>query len=52
MWYSCRYSITVDLPAGVQTYKFVLDGQKWVHDPANPDQDGYFHDSVIAVGLK
>ena len=46
-----RYSITVELPPGQQTYKFVLDGQKWVHDPGNPEQNGYFHDSVIAVGV-
>ena len=44
-----RYAIKVTLPAGVHEYKFVIDGNQWIHDPANPDQNGYFHDSVLKL---
>ncbi len=45
-----RYSAKVTLPAGTHEYKFVLNGQKYIHDPGNPDQSGFFHDSVIKLG--
>ncbi len=44
-----RYAIKVELSPGKHEYKFVIDGQKWVHDPANPDQVGYFHDSLLKL---
>ena len=44
-----RYAIKVTLESGSHEYKFVVDGQKWVHDPANPDQVGYFHDSLLKL---
>jgi peroxiredoxin len=44
-----RYSVKVNLPAGTHQYKFVLDGSKWIHDPGNSEQDGFFHDSVIKL---
>jgi peroxiredoxin len=44
-----RYSAKVTLPAGTHEYKFVLDGQKYIHDPGNPEQSGFFHDSVIKL---
>jgi peroxiredoxin len=47
-----RYSVKVTLPAGTHEYKFVLDGQKYVHDPSNPEQVGFFHDSVIKLAPK
>ena len=45
-----RYSVKVTLPAGSHEYKFVLNGQKYIHDPGNPDQVGFFHDSMIKLG--
>jgi len=44
-----RYSVQVTLPAGTHEYKFVIDGQKYIHDPGNPEQAGFFHDSVIRL---
>ncbi len=44
-----RYAVKVTLPAGTHEYKFVLDGQKYIHDPGNPEQVGFFHDSVIKL---
>jgi peroxiredoxin len=44
-----RYSVKVTLPAGTHEYKFVLDGQRYIHDPGNPEQVGFFHDSVIKL---
>jgi hypothetical protein len=44
-----RYSVQVTLPAGPHAYKFVIDGQKYIHDPGNSEQTGYFHDSVIKL---
>ena len=44
------FTTTVVLPAGRYWYKYVHDGKKYRHDPANWRQTGYFHDSVLVVG--
>ena len=38
-----NYQTTLTLPAGRHTYKFVLDGNDWLHDPSNPksEPDGH-----------
>lgn len=33
------WSVTIELPDGDHWYKFVADGQRWFHDPHNPDGD-------------
>jgi hypothetical protein len=35
---------------GEYKYKYVHDGSKYRHDPANWRQTGFFHDSVLRVG--
>lgn len=47
------WQITLDLQPGEYQYKFVVDGDKWVTDPNNPNKadDGYGgQNSVINVG--
>lgn len=47
------FEATVDVPPGVQLYKFVLDGTRWIADPANParSEDGQGgHNSVLRLG--
>ena len=48
-----RWSVILDLPAGVHAYKFVLDGGRWIPDPGNPERepDG-FHgfNSILRLG--
>ena len=44
------FSTTVVLPAGRYWYKYIHDGKKYRHDPANWRQTGYFNDSVLTVG--
>ncbi len=41
------------LPGGQHEYKFVLDGDQWLHDPQNPDRapDGYTgYNSILRLG--
>ena len=38
------------VPAGRYKYKYVHDGQKYRHDPANWRQNGFFNDSDLIVG--
>ena len=48
-----RWQVTVELESGVQPYKFVLDGERWIADPANPDgeDDGFEgRNSVLRLG--
>ncbi|HTM23236.1 MAG TPA: alpha-amylase family glycosyl hydrolase [Kofleriaceae bacterium] len=35
--------VTVDLPPGLHSYKFIVDGTDWVHDSSNPwtEDDGF-----------
>lgn len=42
------WSVTLALPAGEQTYKFVVDGQ-WFADPENGATSGEFGNSVVTV---
>lgn len=46
------WTITVPLPAGQHEYAFVVDGRRWMPDPAAPTvDDGLGHrNSVMAVG--
>jgi glycosidase len=47
------FSISVDIPPGVRSYKFILDGSKWIADPANPDgqDDGHGgRNSLLRLG--
>src|SRR5712692_8287287 len=46
------WTATVALPAGQHQYAFVVDGRRWVTDPAAPAVDDGFgrRNSVIAVG--
>ncbi|MBU3666335.1 MAG: hypothetical protein FGM15_10745 [Chthoniobacterales bacterium] len=46
------WSITLDLPAGTYGYKFLVNGDAWMLDPANPDRkevDGN-ENSAVTVG--
>lgn len=48
-----RWAATVDLPDGTYLYKFVLDGDRWMPDPGNPERepDGHGGDNtVFALG--
>ena len=44
-----RFTTKLALRPGRYEYKFMLDGKDWRHDPANPHQAGYFHNSVLFV---
>jgi hypothetical protein len=44
-----RFSKRLELSAGRYEYKFVLEGKKWRHDPANPQQAGFYNNSVLSV---
>ncbi|SRR5712691_298295 len=46
------WTVTLALPAGQHQYAFVVDGRRWVTDPAAPAVDDGFgrRNSVIAVG--
>jgi glycosidase len=47
------WSATVELPAGVHLYKFVVDGEQWHSDPQNADSvsDGHNgRNSVLRLG--
>ncbi len=43
------WNVVINLPAGEQTYKFVVDGQ-WFADPENPVTKGEYGNSVLKVG--
>ena len=44
------YTTTVAVAPGQYKYKYVHDGNKYRHDPANWRQTGFFNDSVLTVG--
>jgi len=44
-----RYSARVVLGPGPHEYKFVIDGQTYRHDPGNPEQVGFYHNSVVKL---
>jgi peroxiredoxin/mono/diheme cytochrome c family protein len=43
------FTTTVVVPAGEYKYKYVHDGNKYRHDPANWRQIDFFNDSVLSV---
>ena len=45
------FTTTVVVPPGHYKYKYVHDGNGYRHDPANWQQEGYFNDSVLMVGV-
>jgi hypothetical protein len=47
---SGRFQTKLVLNSGIYEYKYVLDGTRWRHDPANRRQAGDYHNSVLAVG--
>ena len=44
------YSVTQKLPAGDHEYTFVLDGTQWRTDPGNPQQVGFYKNSLLRIG--
>ncbi len=42
-----RFSTTLVLAPGHHEYKFLLNGEKYKHDPANAKQAGYYNNSVL-----
>lgn len=46
---SGTYSTRIVLKPGLYEYKFVIDGKTWRHDPANRQQAGFYHNSVLVV---
>jgi hypothetical protein len=43
------FSTRLILKPGRYEYKFVIDGKTWRHDPANRQQAGFYHNSVLVV---
>jgi peroxiredoxin len=43
------FTTKLTLRPGRYEYKYLLEGKTWRHDPANPHQAGYFHNSVLFV---
>lgn len=43
------FTTTIPLKAGQYQYKFVLNGEHWVHDPQNPNREGPFNNTVVRV---
>jgi hypothetical protein len=44
------YSTVLELAPGRHEYKFVIDGETWKSDPGNPDDAGFYHNSVLWAG--
>ena len=44
-----RYAVKVVLEPGTHEYKYLLDGDRYRQDPGNPEQMGYFHNSVLKL---
>jgi peroxiredoxin len=47
---SGRFHTKLVLDPGTYEYKYVLDGTRWRHDPANRRQAGFYNNSLINVG--
>jgi peroxiredoxin len=47
-----KFTTRLILKAGTHEYKYVLEGNAWRSDPANPHQSGYYNNSVLKVGDK
>ncbi len=46
------YAARVVLSPGPHEYKFLLDGERYRHDPGNSEQAGFFHNSLIKLGAR
>jgi Glycogen recognition site of AMP-activated protein kinase len=48
------WTISLALPPGVHQYAFLVDGQRWITDPAAPEVDDGFgrQNSVVAVAAR
>jgi hypothetical protein len=46
------YATRVVLAPGPHEYKFLLDGERYRHDPGNSDQAGFFHNSLIKLDVR
>jgi hypothetical protein len=44
-----RLTTRLELKRGHYEYKYVLEGKTWRHDPGNPQQAGYFNNSVLVL---
>jgi peroxiredoxin/mono/diheme cytochrome c family protein len=47
-----KFTTKLVLKAGTYEYKYVLEGNAWRADPANPQQIGFYNNSVLKVGDK
>lgn len=45
-----RFTATLVLKPGMHEYKYVIDGTRWRADPANPNQNGFYHNSLLRLG--
>ena len=41
------FSTKIEMKAGLHEYKFVINGEQWIHDPENPNRNGPFNNTVI-----
>ena len=46
------YATKVVLSPGPHEYKYLLDGERYRHDPGNSEQAGFFHNSLIRLGTR
>ena len=47
------WSVSIVIPEGTRYYKFVVDGNRWLHDPANPERTDDGHggaNSLLRLG--
>jgi len=47
-----RFTLRLKLKPGVYEYRYRVDGRRWRSDPGNPEQAGYYRNSVLRVGPK
>ena len=45
-----RFAATLVLKPGRHEYKYLIDGTRWRTDPGNPNQNGFYHNSVLHLG--
>jgi peroxiredoxin len=48
--HSGRFETKLTLAAGTHEYKYVLEGNRWRHDPGNRRQAGFYHNSMLELG--
>ncbi|HET6879891.1 MAG TPA: redoxin domain-containing protein [Pirellulales bacterium] len=44
-----NYTTMLTLKPGKHEYKYVVDGATWRADPGNPEQAGFYHNSVLTL---